>query len=202
MTLKTIFFLFLSAYFTQSCSLAPFSPTTSGKTLGKGNLQTSVGQANENIYIRADVGLAENFDFGFVTEFGGISTSAIFVKYAFINNPVGLAWNLESGYGSSGATSLYYFGSTASIAFSQTLEFFLNGRLNSVSTDEADLELGDYHGNLKVNEFELEYLQFTYGMNIWLGNSLGLSLYNTHFTGDDIETRQDATFGAAFLYKI
>lgn len=186
----------------QSCSLAPFSPTTSGKSLGNGNLQTSVGQSNDNLYIRADVGLSENLDFGFVTEFGAISTSALFFKYAIINNPIGPAWNLEFGYGSSGATSLYYVGSTASIAFSETLEFFVNGRLNSVSTDEADLELSDHHGNLKVNEYEVQYLQFAYGMNIWLGKSIGISLYNVHFTGDDIETKQDATFGAAFLYKI
>ena len=199
---KSLFLSILLILLLQSCSLAPFSPTTSGRSLGQGKLQANIGQANDNYYIKFAVGLSENLDAGFVTEFGGIATSSIFFKYSIINQPLGLSWNAETGYGSTGSTTQYYLGSTASIAFSSTLELFANGRLNNVSTDEADIELSDYHGNLRINEYDVQYLQFTYGLNVWLSESLGLSLYNIHFTGDDIETKQDATFGAAFLYRI
>lgn len=194
--------LLSSTLFIQACSLAPFSPTTSGKSLGKGNLQTDVGQANDNFFIRLGVGLGEDFDAGFVTEFGALATSAIFFKYSIINQPIGPSWNLEGGYGTSGSTTYYYMGSTGSIAFSETIELFLGGKLINVATDEADIELGDYYGNLQVNEYDLFYAQISYGMNLWLSNNIGLSLYNIHFKGDDIETKQDATFGAAFLYKL
>ena len=199
---KFHFILLLTIVLTQSCSLAPFSPTTSGRSYGQGNLQANIGQANNNFYMKFGVGLSENFDTGFVTEFGTLATSALFFRYSIINQPTGLSWNTEAGYGSTGSTTLYYVGTTASIAFSETLEIFAGGRINNVSTDEADIDLGDYYGNVKVTEYELVYLQFTYGMNVWLGNGLGLSLYNTHFSGDELESKQDATFGAAFLYKI
>lgn len=202
MSYKFVLLLLSSSFLLKACSLAPFSPTTSGRSYGQGNVQTDVGQANQNYFIRLGAGLGENFDAGFVTEFGELATSNLFFKYSIINQPIGLSWNVEAGYGSSGPTTIFYTGSTVSVAFSETLELFLNGRLNNVSTDEADIELGDYYGNIRVNEYEVLYAQISYGINLWLNQNFGLSLYNIHFAGDDIETKQDATFGAAFLYRL
>lgn len=199
--IQTLFF-FGTLFTLCSCSLAPFSPTNSARSLGKGGMQTQAGRANNSFFMKYAIGLSENFDAGFVTEFGSISTSAIFAKYAITNNPFGFSWGIEGGYGSSDDTQFYYIGSTASYAFGEALEFFINGRLNKANTEEGNIEAGDRNGNLTILEQDLTYLQVAYGMNLWLGKKAGISLFNTHFRGDDIETTQDAVFGAAFLYRL
>lgn len=195
--LKLALFFILTA-----CSLAPFAPTNSARSLGKGKVEAQAGRANENFFMKYAIGLSQNFDFGFVTEFGTLSTTAIYGKYAIQNKPLGLSWGLEGGYGSSNSTQFFYFGSTASYAFSTSLDVFFNGRFNKSKTEDSTVELGRANGNLIILEHDLNYFQFSYGLNLWLTEKAGIALFNTHFRGEEIKTNQDATFGAAFLYRL
>lgn len=198
MKLFGLIILFITAV---SCSLAPSSPTTSGRSYGKGKMQFEVGNVNSTYNMKFGIGASESFDAGFVMEFGAISTSAIFIKYSFINNPTGLSSAFEFGYGSADPTTFYYSGLVASLAFTKEFELFVNGRINSVSTDEADIEKDQFNGNIKILAYDVTYLQLTYGMNIWFNENNGLSLYSVYFRGEDIETIEDSTFGANFLFN-
>ncbi|MCO4754844.1 MAG: hypothetical protein KC478_10205, partial [Bacteriovoracaceae bacterium] len=110
-----------------SCSLSPFSANNSARTLGVGSAAAELGNANSNYFIRTSMGLSENFDLGYVMEFGSdFSTSGMFGKYAFINNETGPSVAMEGGYGSTEASSHYYLGAIGSIAFSESFEVFIN----------------------------------------------------------------------------
>lgn len=196
------FIIFVCLTFLSSCSLAPFAPSNSARSIGAGNIQTEIGNANSTYHIKMAAGIGESSDLGFDMEFGAISTSAIFFKYSFLNNQTGLSMASEFGYGSADKTNFYYLGLVTSFAFTDSFELFLNPRFNQVSTNEDDIERDKYHGNVKITSFELKYLQMTYGMNIWFSESAGLSLYSTIYKGDDIETLEDGVFGASFLLKI
>ncbi len=197
--MKLISILFLLIL--TSCSLAPFGPTTSGRTTGQGNIQAQVGNINSSYHLQFAMGLSKEFDLGFTMEFGEISTTALFFKYAFINNKVGPSLAAEFGYGSTETTKFYYAGAVGSLAFSKEFELFLNGRINSVSTDETDIEKDKFHGNIKITDYELTYLQLTYGLNIWFSEQAGLSLYSTYYKGENLETQSDSIFGGSFLFK-
>jgi len=185
----------------SSCSLSPFSPTSSGRSYGKGHFYAAAGNVNSSYHMKFGMGVTEDFDAGFVMEFGEIATSAIYLKYSFINNEVGPSVNGEFGYGSTETTKHFYIGSAASLAFSKEFEIFFNGRINSVSTDETDIEKDEYQGNIKILEYQITYLQLSYGFNIWFSESSGLSLYSVHFQGEDIETSKDSIFGGSFLFN-
>ena len=184
-----------------SCSLAPFSPTTSGKSYGKGKMQFEAGNVNSTYNLKFGLGASENFDAGFVMEFGAISTAAIFLKYAFLNNETGLSSAFEIGHGSTDSSVFYYGGLVASLAFTKEFELFVNGRINNVSTDETDIEKDKFNGNIKILAYDVNYLSLAYGMSIWFNQNNGLSLYSVYFRGTDVETLEDSTFGASFLFK-
>ncbi len=147
------------------------------------------------------MGLSKDLDIGFVMEFGEIATSALFFKYAFLNNKVGPSVALEFGYGSTETSKIYYGGMVGSLAFSEEFELFLNGRVNNVSTDETDIEKDKWHGNIMITDYEVTYLQLTYGFNVWFNDSAGLSLYSSYFKGNNLETIDDSIFGGSFLFK-
>ena len=193
--------LFFTLLFLSSCSLAPFGPTTSARSYGAGSLFSEVGNINSSYHLKFGLGVTKDFDAGFVMEFGDISTSALFLKYAFINNEVGPSTAAEFGYGSTELTQFYYAGLAASLAFSKELELFTNFRVNSVNTDETDIEKDTFHGNTKITAFSLMYIQATFGLNIWFSEEAGLSLYSTYYKGEDLETIQDSTFGGSLLFK-
>jgi hypothetical protein len=192
---------FIILFSLASCSLAPFSPTTSARSYGKGKLHSEVGNSNSSYHLKFGFGVTDDFDAGFVMEFGDISTSALFVKYSFLNNEVGPSMATEFGYGSTESTMFYYGGLAASLAFTKEFELFINGRLNSVSTDETDIEKDKFHGNIQITEYDMIYLQATAGFNVWFGKSAGISLYTTYYKGNNIETNKDSVFGGSFLFN-
>lgn len=185
----------------SSCSLAPFSPTSSGRSYGAGKMQAEVGNNNSSYHLKFGVGVSKDFDAGFLMEFGVISTSAIFLKYSFINNKTGPSAAFEFGYGSTDTTIFYYGGLVGSLAFSKEFEIFINGRINSVSTDEVDIEKDTFNGNIMITDYDVTYLQGTLGFNIWLNETAGLSLYTTYFAGENLETQQDTIFGGSLLFN-
>lgn len=199
--LSTLFPILTILTLLTGCSLAPFSATTSGRTVGAGKMKAEVGNSNSSYFIKFALGASEDFDAGFVMEFGDIATSAIFFKYSMLNNELGPSLSTDFGYGSTETTRFYYIGATGSVAFTKELEFFMSARLNDVSTDETDVEKGKENGNLTINAYNLKYLQFTYGMNVWISENVGLSVYSTVFRGEDIETTSDSTFGASLMLQ-
>lgn len=192
--------LLLSSLLT-SCSIAPFSTTTSGKSVGAGNFQAEIGNVNNTYNLKVLTGLAKNFDLGFIMEFGAISTAALHMKYSIMNNKTGPSIATEFGYGSTETTTFYYAGMIASLAFSEQFELFVAPRINSVSTEETDIERDKFHGNFKLLAYDVTYVQLTYGFNLFLTETTGLALYSTYFRGEDIETLSDSTFGANFIFK-
>lgn len=185
----------------QSCSIAPFSSTTSGRTAGAGNFQFDIGNVNNNFNLRIGTGLSPNFDMGFVMEFGSLATTALFAKYAITQNASGPSLAMEVGYGSSSTSSFYYAGLVGSLAFSKNFELFAAPRINSVQADTADVDVGKYYGNFSMTELDAVYLQLAYGFNIFFNKHSGLSIYSTYFNGENIETTSDSTFGANFLFN-
>lgn len=195
-----ILFIILSSLL-SSCSLAPFSHSSSARSYGKGKMQFEVGNVNSTYNMKFGIGATENLDAGFVMEFGAISTSAIFLKYAMLNNETGLSTATEFGYGSTESTIFYYGGLVASLAFTKEFELFTNARINSVSTNESDIEKDKFNGNVKILAYDVNYLSLAYGMNLWFNENNGLSLYSVLFRGTDVETLEDSTFGASFLFN-
>lgn len=193
--------IFIIAFGT-SCSLAPFASHKSGKSYGAGSSQFEFGSANAGYYMKAGIGISESFDFGFVTEFGGFTTSGLYMRYSFINNPTGPALGMELGYGSSETTSYTYGGLVGSLAFTENFELFINPRIVNVSTDETDVELGKTVGNVKVLDYELNYLYVATGFNVWFSKSVGLSIYSIYVKGDQLETTEDQSAAGTFLLKI
>lgn len=198
--IKLYIFLILTQLL-SACSLAPFSPTVSGRSYGAGNIHAEAGNNNSSYHFKFGVGLSKDFDAGFVMEFGDISTSAVFLKYSFMNNKTGPSMATEFGYGSTDSTIFYYGGLATSLAFSEEFEIFLNARVNSVSTDETDIEKDKFHGNIKITDYELTYLQASFGFNIWLTKAAGVSLYATYFKGENLETKQDSIMGGSFVFN-
>lgn len=198
--MKILITLFTSLVFV-ACSIAPTGPTVSGRSYGKGNVQAEVGNINSTYHLKFGLGVSDDLDFGFTMEFGDIGTSAIFLKYSFINNKTGPSVASEFGYGSTDTTKFYYAGLASSLAFSKEFELFLSGRINSVSTDEADIEKDEFHGNIKLTSYDVTYFQLTYGFNLWFTENAGLALYSTYFKGTELETKQDSIFGGSFLFN-
>ncbi len=198
--MKYILLLVISSLFC-ACSLAPFGPTNSARSYGKGKMQAEVGNINSTYHLKYGFGLSDDLDLGFTMEFGEISTSALFFKYSFLNNETGLSLASEFGYGSLDETTFYYAGLISSLAFSKEFELFVGGRINSVKTNENDIEKDKYNGNIKILAYNINYLQLSYGFNIWLTENAGLSLYGMYFQGEDIETQKDSIFGGSFLFN-
>ena len=185
----------------SSCSLAPFSSENSARSYGAGQMAAEVGNTNSSYFIKYGMGITEAFDAGLVMEFGGISTTALFTKYSFINNQTGPSLAMDFGYGSADQTKFYYIGTIGSLAFTEEFEIFTGIRFNSVSTDEKDVEKDEFNGNVKILAYDVNYLQLSYGFNVWFSKMSGLSLYLTHYRADDIETNQDATFTASLMFR-
>ncbi len=192
-------FLVVLTLVLTGCSTAPFSPTTSAKSYGAGNIQSEIGNNNSTYHLKFGLGVSDNFDAGFVMEFGAISTSALFFKYAFLNNKIGPSMGFEFGYGSTETTQFYYGGLNASLAFTEFFEVWFNGRLNQVNTAEEDIEKDSFHGNIKLTAYKLTYFQSSVGFNVWLTPNTGFAIYGTYFKGDDLETKQDTIYGGSIL---
>lgn len=199
--INKIFLLIFSSIIFTGCSIAPLAPTNSARSYGKGKIHSELGSLNNIYHLKLGLGVSENLDFGFDMEFGDISTSAFYLKYAFANNAIGPSWGIDFGYGASDTSSLYYFGLNTSLAFSEYFELFLNGRLASVSTEDSDIEANKYYGNLKITDYKLNYLQITSGFNLWITRDFGLSLYATTFQGDKVEMKKDTIVGGSFLFN-
>lgn len=184
-----------------SCSLAPFSANTSGRSYGPGNVQAEFGNANSNYFIKIGGGLSKNLDVGYLMEFGASSTSGIFFKYSFMNPKTGPALAMEMGYGGTETTTYYTGGVIASLAFNKNLEVFVNPRINNVETDVTDVTLGEPIGNVTVNAYNVTYLQVNYGLSVWFSENVGMSIYSIWFKGQDIETTEGQTVGFNFLFN-
>lgn len=185
-----------------SCSLAPFSATNSARSLGVGKASAELGNANSSYFIRAQGGISQNVDVGYVMEFGsGFTTSGVFAKLAFINNPVGPSLAFEGGYGNAENSSHQYGGLIGSIAFTESFETFLNARYNWVSTDDQDIELDERVGHMLIEADELKYLLVSGGFNVWFNQSMGLSIYGSYAYGDDIVWEDGVAMGGSLLLK-
>lgn len=190
-------------FFLTSCSLAPFAPSQTGTSSGPGRASAEFGSANSNYYLGAQAGLSQNFDMGYIMQFGGdFSTSAITGKYSLANNKTGPALALEGGYGASDASSFYYLGAVGSLAFNESFELFLNVRGNKVSTDDSEINIGDSVGSMTVNSDELTYLLGSVGFNVWATPTLGLSIYGQQAWGDDIVWEEGLAMGAGLLMRL
>lgn len=185
----------------SSCSLAPFSANTSGRSYGPGNMQAEFGNANSNYFIKLGGGLSKDLDVGYIMEFGVSSTSGIFFKYSFLNQETGPSLAMEMGYGGTETTTYYTGGVIGSLAFNKNFELFINPRINNVETDETDVTLGDSLGTIVVNAYNVTYLQVNYGLSIWFSKHTGLSFYSIWFKGEDIETTSEQSFGATMLFN-
>ena len=187
--------------FMTSCSLAPFSANTSGRSYGAGNVQSEFGNSNSNYFIKVGGGLSKNWDVGYLMEFGASSTSGIFFKYSFLNNKAGPSFAMEMGYGGTETTTYYTAGVIGSLAFNKNLEVFINPRINNVETDETDVTLGESIGNITLNAYNVTYLQLNYGLSVYFSENFGMSIYSIWFKGEDIETTEEQTAGFSFLFN-
>jgi hypothetical protein len=185
----------------QSCSIAPFSSNKSAKSYGPGNAQFEIGRANSSHYLKIGYGATPNLDVGYVTEFGGIGTSGLFLKYSMVNNQIGVSHAAELGYGGSESSSYTYIGLISSVAFNEYFELFINPRIVQASTDDKDVELNDAVGNVIVTDEDLTYLYLSSGMNLWFTNTFGLSLYTIYLKGDGLETEEDFSSAATAMFR-
>lgn len=185
----------------ESCSLAPFSANTSGRSYGPGNMQAEFGNSNSNYFIKLGGGLSKNLDVGYIMEFGVSSTSGIFMKYSFLNQETGPSLAMELGYGGTDTTTYYTAGLISSLAFNKNFELFINPRINNVETSGTDVTLGDSLGTVVINSYNVTYLQVSYGMSIWFTKHTGLSFYSIWFKGQDIDTTSAQSFGATMLFN-
>ncbi len=62
MLVKSLLRNFIVLTLLCSCSLAPFSPTNSARSLGKGQMQAEAGRANDSFFMRYGLGLSQNLD--------------------------------------------------------------------------------------------------------------------------------------------
>ena len=91
----------------SSCALAPISNMSSGRTAGKDNFIVETGgiaggrEVVRSGYVRAGYGLFEDFDLGFVSEFGLETSFGIWGKYAFFQNDEGLSASVDASIGDS-----------------------------------------------------------------------------------------------------
>ena len=185
----------------SSCSLAPFASNKSGKSYGAGNSRFELGSANSGYYIKLGFGASENLDIGYVMEFGGFPTSGIFLKYSLANNDTGASHATEFGYGGTETSTYYYAGFISSIAFTKDFELFVNPRLVKVQTDEKDVELGDTVGNVIVTEYDLSYVYLSAGMNLWLTETFGLSIYSIYVNGHGLETEENLSTATTAIFR-
>ncbi len=191
--------LFLSIL--TSCSLAPFSSNKSGKSYGAGNTRFELGSANSGYYLKLGYGASQNLDFGYVMEFGGFPTSGIFLKYSLVNSDKGASHATEFGYGGTESSTYYYAGLVSSLAFSEYFEVFINPRLVKVETDEKDVELGDAVGNVTVTEYDLSYIYLSAGMNLWMTDTFGLSIYTIYVNGHGLETEESFSAATTAMFR-
>jgi hypothetical protein len=194
--------ILLSLFLITGCSLAPFSSNKSGRSYGPGNSQVELGNANSSYYLKMGFGASPNLDIGYVMEFGGFSTSGLFLKYSLVNKEIGSSHALETGFGGGDSSTYYYGGLISSYMFTEFFELFLNPRIVSVETDEQDVELGETVGNVTVTDYDLSYVYISAGMNIWFSKSFGLSLYTIYTRGDGLETEEDFSNAGTLMLKI
>lgn len=198
---KTVFSLFILLLL-SSCSLAPFAPNQSARSLGAGNSSVQMGSANANTYIQASAGLSDNIDLGYTMEFGDLfTTSGLFTKYSFINNDTGPSLALEAGWGALDTASHSYIGPIFSLAFNESVEFFISARYNWATTEEQDLEVGDKIGRLEVEKNNFSYILAHSGINLWASENIGISLFASYGIGEEITWHEGPAMGAALIFR-
>lgn len=195
--ISLLFIFTLSA----SCSLAPFSSNKSGRSYGPGNSQFEIGSVNSAYYLKLGFGASRDLDVGYVMEFGGIGTSGVFLKYSLLNQQLGPSHALEFGYGGIESSTYYYAGLISSLSFNKYFEIFINPRLVKVSTNDDDVEFGETIGNVIVEEEELSYLYLSTGMNIWISDTFGVSLYTLYINGHGLKTEESLTSAATAMFR-
>ena len=181
--------------------MAPFSSNKSGQSYGAGNPQFEIGNANGSNYVKLGFGASQNMDLGYVMEFGDLSTSGLFLKYSFLNQKIGGSYAMELGYGGSESSNYYYLGLIGSYAFTEYIELFINPRLTKVTTSDKDIEFGETIGNIVVSETDLAYLYLASGINIWLNDSFGISLYTIYINGSGIETERNFSSAMTGMFR-
>lgn len=199
MKITKLFFLLILF---QSCSLAPFTPATSGTSNGAGVPSVAFGSSNSNFFLKFQHGLSANFDIGYIMEFGALSTSGIFGHYSLLNNKTGYAVAIEGGYGASETSNYSYLGFIQSIGFSENLELFLGIRAVTVETDDKDVTLGDTIGAAKITDYSPRYFYNTFGLNIMTSKTIGINLYGIYIVGHGVHSPDGIGSGFGITYKL
>lgn len=179
-----------------SCSVAPFSNTPTGRSMGAGNTQLVMGNIASNYYARLGVGISQDIDVGYNMEFGNFVTSNFFLRYSIINNDSGPAWGVEYAFGGTDKSEFYYLGTTLSLNFDKAMELYLNLRANNMSIDTDEFELGENVSGTVFTAQEVSFLYTSVGINIWLNELTGLNIYVIKLLGDNVENKT-APVGAA-----
>lgn len=200
-SMKLFSFLLLLFVF-QSCSLAPFTPGTSGTSNGAGVSRASFGSSNTNFFLKFDHGVSSNFDIGYIMEFGNLATSGITAHYSVANNKTGFALALEGGYGSSATSHYSYLGMINSLGFNENLEIFLGIRAVSAQTAKEDIDLGKTVGAAKVTDYDANYFYNTFGLTIMTSESIGINVYGIYIIGHGVQSPNGMGSGFGLIYKL
>lgn len=192
--------LLLTLLLNISCSLAPFSSTSTGRSYGAGKSNIAIGNVASNYYTRLGYGVSDNLDLAYVIEFGNFNTSGVLAKYSFLNQDTGLSWALEYSLGGTDKSEYWYGGGVISLNFDKSLEFFLNVRYNKVSIHPDDYTLGDDLGGIAFEDTDVAYLYMSTGLNVWFNNKSGINLYIVTTQGENV-VNSSTPFGASMIFN-
>ena len=183
-----------------SCSLAPFSSTTTGRSYGQGKANIAVGNVASSYYTRLGYGISNNLDVAYIIEFGKFNTSGVLAKYSFLNQDSGLSWALEYSLGGTDKSEYWYGGGVVSVRFDKSLEFYLNLRYNRVTIHPDDYTLGNDLGGIAFEDNDLAYLYMSTGMNVWFSENSGINLYIITTQGENV-INESTPFGASMIFN-
>lgn len=194
------FLLIMLLLLSSSCSLAPFSSTTTGRSYGQGKANFEIGNVASNYYTRLGYGISDNLDLAYIIEFGNFNTSGILAKYSFLNQDSGLSWALEYSMGGTDKSEYWYGGGIVSLSFDKALEFFINARYNRVTIHPDDYTLGDDLGGIAFEDTDISYLYMSAGMNVWFSENSGINLYIITTHGENV-VNESTPFGASMIFN-
>lgn len=182
--------------FVASCSVAPFSNSPTGRSIGAGKTLFVIGNVASNYYTRVGAGISQDIDVGYNVEFGNFVTSNFFVRYSILNQQSGPAWGVEYGFGGFDKSEFQYLGTTLSLNFDKLFEFYINTRANWLTINEDDYTLGDNISGASFTALDVDYLYASVGMNIWINEIASLNLYLLKLMGENV-VNKTAPFGAS-----
>lgn len=204
--LKSSCFVFI--LFVNSCAMSPLTSPKSARTLGEGNNKIDVG-LSPTPSITYGHGLKENLDVGGLVELQLGFVASVWGKYAFINNPEGLAVSLYGGgfWGSSGTLSKGVFLGPVLSYKLDWFEAFSNIKYNSASWDAGALvsdkqnEEGENAlGGVNWDSGKMEYTQMVIGANFWFTEGFGLSVYGSQLYDSTPEFDQGLLPGVELMF--